>query len=110
MDTERKSCYQVVVPGGNLTFTTEVTVCLPPLSCTPLPALKSKDGLESKSETSILDPGVLLASSGEFVRACASDKPAIPDPMMATRSTGGERDLACCDNSDHSSSAPNTFV
>jgi hypothetical protein len=63
-------------------------MCLPPLSCTPLPALKSKHDLESKRDTSILDPGVCLASSGEFVKAWASDNPAIPDPIMATRLTG----------------------
>jgi hypothetical protein len=52
--------------------------------------LKSKDGRESKSDTSIVDPGAALARSGEFSSACARDKPAIPVPMIATRWIGGD--------------------
>jgi hypothetical protein len=52
--------------------------------------LKSKEGRESKSDTSIVDPGAMLASSGEFLSAFVRDKPAIPVPMTATRWTGGD--------------------
>lgn len=76
--------------------------------------MKSNDGLPSNNDTSIVDPGVALASSGEFLRACASDKPAIPDPIIATRLMGGEsddgvnveKDITRCESSDTSRSVP----
>ena len=55
----------------------------------PAPALKLRDGLESKSHVCILeddDP----ECSGEklFSRACAKLRPAMPQPIMATRLIG----------------------
>jgi hypothetical protein len=76
--------------------------------------LKSKEGRESKSDTSIVDPGAVLASSGEFSSACARDKPAIPVPMIATRWIGGDaedgatvRDTACGISNDNVSARAN---
>ena len=88
-----------------LTLLLSIFLFLPPFNWTPAPALKSRKGRESKSDTSIVDdPGAVFASSSEFSSACARDRPAIPVPMIATRLIGGDdddSDFACGNSSKH---------